>query len=623
MAILFVWTSFVPGASADGPAPTASPAARTTQSTGPIFIPNTLVGAGADADGLETAAWRSRNATAVPATVRPSWVFSETLAGGWENWSWDVGKVDLSAAGQAYQGSQAISVGAMASYGGFYLHSESPVPASASSTLRLALKAEQPNRQFRVFLYDSRGKEIGWRPLASHGGDPTPAKWTAYSIPLAAFGAVQSISGFAIQEYSGVAPTAFRADSIEIVNAAAASPTAPAANPTTPAATATRPAATQTAVSPTVAPPSPTNPPPAPSATRTPVPATPTSVPATPTVPAPTATPPSTAGFVTRQGTGFSLNGQPFRPIGFNFHDAGASKAVNSCNHWGVWSDQDLDNAFRNLRDQAGATVVRFWAYQSYTNGGASFASFDRLVATAKKYDIRLLAVIDDMWSYCSDGPDKTIAWFENGYRAPWGSNTLAYRDYAQQLVRRYKNEPTIFAWSLMNEPDPIVVNWNGPVWADRTVAATTFRAWVQDMAALVKAEDPNHLLTIGVHAEEFQPYLDFSATHALSTIDFCTIHEYNYEATALPSFAAQRIAECVGGLGKPILIGEAGIRSGSGSPAYSAAQRASLFDAKLGATFNRGAAGYLVWEWGKEINVGFGILPGDPLLPVVRKYRN
>lgn len=325
--------------------------------------------------------------------------------------------------------------------------------------------------------------------------------------------------------------------------------------------------------------------------------------------------------FVMRNGMEFQLNGQPFRAIGFNLHDAAANTTVNTCNHWGVWTDRELDQAFKAMHDDAGATVVRFWAYQSYTKGGTSFESFDRLIAAAKRNNIRLMAVLDDMWSYCTDGPHKTLAWFRDGYKAPWGKNPLSYRDYVREVVRRYRDEPTIFAWSLMNEPDPIVGAWEGrwPVWADENEAKTVYKAWVQDMAALVKQIDPYHLQTIGVHAESWQGYLDFTGTHALPTIDFCTIHDYDHETTPLTPRMSERIQECHS-LGKPIVIGEASIRT-TGSRSFVPNQRANLFDAKLRSFFEAGGAGYLVWEWGKVTNSGSTVMPGDPLLPVLRRY--
>jgi hypothetical protein len=429
-----------------------------------------------------------------------------------------------------------------------------------------------------------------------------------------------------------VGGASFRVDEIRLVNAPASptptqppaatattaaptkTPTAVAASPTAPAATATSPAATATSAAPTATR-TPTTP--AATATRTPTtPAAPTASPTRTTVP-PTAQP---NGFVGRSGTQFTLNGQPFRFVGFNLHDAAATVTNWDCNGWGLWSDAEMETTLRTLHDQGGVTVLRFWAYQSYTKGGTDFSSFDRLIAVAKKTNVKLMPVLDDQWFYCSNGPSKPQNWFSTGYKAPWGTNPLSYREYAQRVVTRYKNEPAIFAWSLMNEPDPIAIDWDTPVWADRNQATTIFRAWVTDMSTLVKSLDPNHLLTIGTVAESWQDYLDFVGNHALPTIDFSEVHEYGKDNEAMPARVSQRLAESLTQVGKPIIIGEAGIEAGSGTP-VTLAQRASLLDAKMNAFFNAGGAGYLVWNVSKPGSEAYRVQLGDPLIPLMKKY--
>jgi endo-1,4-beta-mannosidase len=269
------------------------------------------------------------------------------------------------------------------------------------------------------------------------------------------------------------------------------------------------------------------------------------------------------------------------------------------------------------MRDQAGVSVLRFWAYQSYTNGGTDFSRFDQLIASAKKANVKLLPVLDDQWFYCSHGPSKPQSWFESGYRSPYGTNALSYRDYVQRVVARYKGEPTIFAWSLMNEPDPIALDWNAKEWADRTQAKIVFRAWVADMAALVKSIDPNHLLTIGTLAEWWQDYIDFVGNHSLPTIDFATAHDYGKDDEAMPSRIADRMAEAMTQVGKPIVIGEAGMLAGPGTN-RTLAQRATLLEAKLAAFFKAGGAGFLVWNFNKG-GENYRVQPGDPLLPLMK----
>lgn len=49
----------------------------------------------------------------------------------------------------------------------------------------------------------------------------------------------------------------------------------------------------------------------------------------------------------------------------------------------------------------------------------------------------------------------------------------------------RYRDDPTIMAWNLMNEP--------------RCYQCTNeVGLWIREMAPYVKSQDPNHLLSVG-----------------------------------------------------------------------------------------------------------------------------
>jgi len=39
----------------------------------------------------------------------------------------------------------------------------------------------------------------------------------------------------------------------------------------------------------------------------------------------------------------------------------------------GALSEADLDTTLSRMRSEAGATVLRFWAFQSYTNAGTDW----------------------------------------------------------------------------------------------------------------------------------------------------------------------------------------------------------------------------------------------------------
>src|SRR6185436_284650 len=155
-----------------------------------------------------------------------------------------------------------------------------------------------------------------------------------------------------------------------------------------------------------------------------------------------------------------------------------------------AYSDADLDRSFSELVASSGASVLRVWAFQSFTLGGSDFSMLDRAVATARNHGLRLIFTLENQWKDCiqadpatADGR-KGAGWFDSGYKSPLGSDTLSYRDYVLLVVARYKDEPQIAMWQLMNEAE--------------STDATALYDFAVDMAGVVKFADPNHLLSLG-----------------------------------------------------------------------------------------------------------------------------
>ena len=93
---------------------------------------------------------------------------------------------------------------------------------------------------------------------------------------------------------------------------------------------------------------------------------------------------------------------------------------------------------------------------------------------------------------------DRYINWSDtatdkNDFYIDWTIRSL-YKDHLHTYVNRvnsingrvYKEDPTIYAWDLLNEP-----RCTGCGWA--------LQAWVEEMAVYMKSIDPNHMLGIGV----------------------------------------------------------------------------------------------------------------------------
>lgn len=197
--------------------------------------------------------------------------------------------------------------------------------------------------------------------------------------------------------------------------------------------------------------------------------------------------------FARAVGTHFEVDKQPFYVTGVNNHyltfaserevlrvlDAASAMGANVIRTFlqpvigsldgskpAIWdwksrqnaSDLGVDGAYLLYWDSAkDEMAVNF--------GPKGFQKVDFLVAEARKRGLRLILAFLDFWSY-TGGAQQMCAWYGSD-----DANTFffvdprARRDYKawvrQVLMREnpltrtcYKDEPTIFAWDLMNEPN-------------------------------------------------------------------------------------------------------------------------------------------------------------------------
>lgn len=348
----------------------------------------------------------------------------------------------------------------------------------------------------------------------------------------------------------------------------------------------------------------------------------------------PTSAHPAPSSFVEAEGTSFVVDGEPFRFVGANVYDAAASDFY-SCDPSARMTDAELRDTFRVLHDQYGARVIRFWAYQTYTKSGEDWSGMDAVISAARDTGLRVLPVLEDGPGYCTTSPEVTPkseyqddTWFVDGYRANYGTAPRSFRDYAKIVAEHYRNEPVIFGWSLINEADTSARDA-----ADRSVLVD----FAEDMVPLMKSADPNHLLTLGTQSNGARGASgpDFAAVYGVPGMDFAEVHDWGYwgdDAEAMfggtdgvpPAAAAP---ECqapdapiacsfaqIDALGKPLLVGEAGIGGGDADQLQT---RAEQLGAKMDAAFAAGAGGYLLWRVTKQVTDTYDITLGsdDPVL--------
>lgn len=250
---------------------------------------------------------------------------------------------------------------------------------------------------------------------------------------------------------------------------------------------------------------------------------------------------------------------------------------------------------------QAGVTVIRGWAhgtspqYPSLLKPGeyneGMLRGLDFLLDEARKRGLKLILSFTSNWTP-TGGVDE-YANMTGTQHNDFFSNpaTMAlYQDYLKTIVTRtntingraYKDDPTIMAWDLINEP---VCKQCGP---------GAISKWVKPMAAYVKSLDPQHLVTVGEEgfysatqgsipsnpmagestwATEWSQ--DFVLDHSDDNIDFAGFHIWpdlwkcTDCATALPldffkTWISQHVTDAAL-IGKPLILEEFGKQNGDG----------------------------------------------------------
>ncbi len=333
------------------------------------------------------------------------------------------------------------------------------------------------------------------------------------------------------------------------------------------------------------------------------------SPPIRPAAPAPPA-PSAPSGFVTARNGRLELDGRRYRFVGVNVYSLASFPPGSGKYFCGVaHSDRQVEEIVAEVADMGGR-VIRLDAYQSFTDGGRDYSRLDFVIAAAARRGIKLVLTLENQWRDCTEGGYKYADWYRGGYRRPYGRYPLSYVDHVRRTVSRYRGEPAILMWQLMNEAES-QNRWG----VDDPEALAAF---AQHMAEVVKAHDPSHLLSLGTSGlgRPGTGGLRFAILAATPGIDIVEAHDYDADALALPpsirwSQGAARNA------GKPFFIGEVGISS----PPLRPWQRAALIQDKLEAAWDAGIDGVLIWSYRAGDGTNRDFDAADPLARTLRLF--
>jgi len=122
-------------------------------------------------------------------------------------------------------------------------------------------------------------------------------------------------------------------------------------------------------------------------------------------------------------------------------------------------------------------------------------------------------------------------------------------------VCRELKDHPAVWAWSLGNEPDLFC----------QPVSSDAGSTWVDRMARVIKAEDPNHPVLIGLHTASLDGDVGFRVDEIAAVTDISVMHGYSiYNLLARrpldPDYVPFTCALTSALAGRPVLYEEFGV---------------------------------------------------------------
>ena len=298
-----------------------------------------------------------------------------------------------------------------------------------------------------------------------------------------------------------------------------------------------------------------------------------------------------------------------------------------------------------NLRLLAGseASPLKHSVKPSFRNRGAAYNpalldGLDHCLAEMAARGMKAVLYLTNFWEW-SGGMMTYLHWVNGGRYIdmgdpahPWPQfpdmtaqfydtpeAVALYHDYVAAVVKRHRDDPTIMAWQLANEPRP------GGSDAVAVPLLPAFYAWIEGTARLIKGIAPHHLVSTG--SEGLKGSIEradvYKTAHAIPAIDYCTAHIWplnwswidakNLAATnaaglaQVRSYIAQHEA-MARELGKPLVIEEFGYpRDGGGydpeaSTHFKDGYYRLIFDAvEASARAGGPIAGSNFWAWNGE----------------------
>jgi len=303
--------------------------------------------------------------------------------------------------------------------------------------------------------------------------------------------------------------------------------------------------------------------------------------------------------YVRRVERSFFLNGSPFRFVGVS---SWALLAATQCTSTTpeareAWMQRAYDEVVPSR-----SKVARFFAFQSSAGpNGNDFELFDTSVRLARRAGVRLQFVLDHAEGNCSVGGHRDAGWYAGGYQGLDGNYARSYLDFARALASRYREEPTVLGYVLLQ----------GTGGAD-TATLTNF---VNEMGQLLHGVAPNQLVSLDLTWTGEDGGAGYRALQELPAVDLVDIDDYQFQDSLQPLDPV--LLDTLRMIDKPAVVGEGAFLL-DGEDGAALARRAQKTRERLADWRAWGFSGALLWAYQpgwSAVSEEFDARPEDPLL--------
>jgi hypothetical protein len=249
---------------------------------------------------------------------------------------------------------------------------------------------------------------------------------------------------------------------------------------------------------------------------------------------------------VAKNGAKFSLDNKSFYFNGWNAYDLSyKDDVIKSSNDKAIIYTADghkidllikkdsvityKEQIDRNMLEakKLGATVLRTWGFNTengnphsfynsdWTYNEEQFKEFDYVMVSAKRNGIKVIITLSNYWDDLG-GIKKYTEHLGMSSKLKFFTEQSAkdlFKEYINKFTSRvntynnilYSEDPTIFAWDLMNEPR---MDYNDDNSVDKSLFdpnGTKLGAWIKEMTTYTKTVDGNHMVTVGAESHGYK----------------------------------------------------------------------------------------------------------------------